>query len=539
MARWVKSVPGERPSSLAGNLAEGAAGNPRSRSGVAVSTLFWVATLVLLVAAAGEYALYAVDGLGFQAGLDSSEGLLWQQALWLFGPHSYGDIFHYPFVVFEYPPLYLLCVRLGGWLGLDMLLAGRLVSFAATLAFSMLVGRLTSEACRPSCGKLATRLGIAVAALLPFTLLTILSWSILMRVDMLALAFTWGGIVLGVAALRRPALLTPAVIAFVAAVFTKQIYVAAPVCMGVVWLIRSPRQAVRSYAAGAALGAGGVAVLAWLTGGGFVRHVFLYNVDRIDLAQAVRQTMMWLEAYPVLALLVPAAMAVLWRRTLPGRGSGTVLRLLDHIRGDRQAALLAFLTLYTALTTLMLISAGKTGASRNYFIEWMATWCVWAGWLAAIGVSADDGRGSWPPALRLLLPACLLLQLLPIPASIAMLRGQQFSDGHKRASAALLARVHDLKGPLLSDDMVMVIQSGREVGLEPGILLELARGGIWDEGNLVRMLDRHAFAGVITAYDPGDPTFDARYLPATQSAMLAAYPRIEAFGDYRLRLPAE
>jgi hypothetical protein len=42
---------------------------------------------------------------------------------------------------------------------------------------------------------------------------------------------------------------------------------------------------------------------------------------------------------------------------------------------------------------------------------------------------------------------------------------------------------------------------------------------------------------VITAYDPGDPTFDSRYLPRSRDALLAAYPHVERYGDYRLRLP--
>jgi hypothetical protein len=50
-------------------------------------------------------------------------------------------------------------------------------------------------------------------------------------------------------------------------------------------------------------------------------------------------------------------------------------------------------------------------------------------------------------------------------------------------------------------------------------------------------LNAHYFGAVITAYDPGDPTFDARYLPRTQAALLADYPHVQRFGDYRLRLP--
>jgi hypothetical protein len=61
--------------------------------------------------------------------------------------------------------------------------------------------------------------------------------------------------------------------------------------------------------------------------------------------------------------------------------------------------------------------------------------------------------------------------------------------------------------------------------------------GVWDEQRLIRRLDTHYFGAVITAYDPGDPTFDARYPPAAKDALLRDYPQVQRFGDYRLRLP--
>ncbi len=94
-----------------------------------------------------------------------------------------------------------------------------------------------------------------------------------------------------------------------------------------------------------------------------------------------------------------------------------------------------------------------------------------------------------------------------------------------------------LNGPILSDDMVMLVRSGREVPLEPGVMHELARAGLWDERKLMDLIEEHRFAAIVTAYDPGVPTFDERYLPATRSAIIRAYPKVETYGDYRMRLP--
>ena len=278
-------------------------------------------------------------------------------------------------------------------------------------------------------------------------------------------------------------------------------------------------------------------MLAWLTHGGFVRHIFLYTADRIDLSRAWQLTSSWLLAYPVFVALTLVAVAASWRWLRAEHGVGGLASLVAAIRRDDRAAVIAFLSLYLAATSLMLIAAGKTGSSRNYFIEWMCCWCAWIGLLVAAPCTGVQSPRRLATIGPLLVPACLLLQIWPIPAALGQLARAQFSTTHADASAALLTRARGLRGPILSDDMVMLLQSGREVPLDQCVLLELSQVGVWHERLLVDLLERKFFAAVVTAYGPGDPTFNGRYLPATQAAMLQSYPRIENYGDYRLRLP--
>ena len=491
----------------------------------------WAAVFAVLAVIAVLWARYVVDAIGFPYSLDYSEGLVWQQALWLFGPHSYGDISHYPFVVFEYPPLYLLGVRALAWFGLGMLPAGRLISVLSTGAACLLIGLIVRRLCSLSFSRRASNCAAVIAALLPLSLLPVSSWAPLMRVDMLALGLAYCGIAFGVWSFRRPGLIYAAVLAFVAAAFTKQIYLAGAVAMFAVSVARAPVATIKAYAAGAVLGIVVLGVMDWLTAGGFLRHILSYNVDTLDLSVAARQAGTWLLAYGLFAVVTLVAVAVFWMDF--GRRD-----LLARTRNDELHALLAFLSLYLLLTTIMLVSAGKTGASRNYFIEWMCAWCLWIGWLAGWCIDRLNhplhGRSA---VLPILMPLLLVLQCWMIPGAVAGMRDGQMSSARRATDLALLQRVKALKGPLLSDDMVLVIESGREVGLEPGILLELAHTGLWDEQHLIDMLNNHEFAAIVTAYGPGDPTFDARYLPRTQTAMLADYPVVERFGDYRLRLP--
>jgi hypothetical protein len=496
----------------------------------AIALLAWAAALLLLLCSAVLFATYAADAVRAPFGLDYSEGLIWQQALWLGGPHMYADISHYPFLVFGYPPLYLLAVRLLAATGLDMLLAGRLIALASTLATAWLIGLLV-RSLTAGFGRAPSRAAAILAALLPFTLLPVIAWAPLMRVDMLALALTYGGLVLAASSLRRPYRLTASILVFVAACYTKQTFVAAPLAVLAAAALRSPVRAARAGLAGLLVG---LAILAWLsaiTGGGFLRHVFTYNVNRYSLAVAAAQSAQFLAAYAVFALLAAASLLVMVRSARAAAHPAD--RLWHRLRTNDQAWRAAFVGIYALLVTAMLALAGKQGASINYFLEFACLCCVLIGWLAAWCLH------HLPPSrpLACCLPLCLVLQIWHLPADLRLLHAAQLSPARRAAAQRLLARVRAIPGPLLSDDMVLTLRAGKEVGLEPNILAELALAGHWREQNLIDMLRTHRFGAVVTAYGPGDPTFDARYLPRTQAAMLAAYPHVETYGDYTLRLP--
>jgi hypothetical protein len=500
--------------------------------GVGVRQLVWWIAAAALVVIAGQYAIYAVAAIRFPFGLDYSEGLVWQQALWLGGPHLYGDIRAFPFLVCQYPPVFLIAVRSLAASGIGMLQAGRIVSVAATVAACVLLGCTVRRMSRLSEPPRAASLAGAIAGLLPLTMLPVISWSVLMRVDMLALALTYAGIFCAALSFRRRPAIHAAILFFVAAAFTKQIYIAGAVAMFPVCLIRSPRHTLAAYSGGMVLGVGLISCLEWATQGRFLRHILGYTADTVDPLAALRDTALWLGAYPVYAGFTIVAVVLLWRRCpglLAGRGLQGAVRL---IRTDERAAWLGFLTLYLLLTSVMLIAAGKTGAALNYFIEWMCCWCLWLGGLAGLVLSRPDV----PRGLGLLMPALFLLQLVPVSVGLRTMRTQQFSQTRLADWGGLLARVRGIPGPLLSDDMVLTIEAGRQVTLEPAALHELAKLGLWNEQALIERLRAHYFGAVITAYDPGDPTFDARFSPGTQTALLAAYPHVEKFGDYRLRL---
>ena len=101
----------------------------------------------------------------------------------------------------------------------------------------------------------------------------------------------------------------------------------------------------------------------------------------------------------------------------------------------------------------------------------------------------------------------------------------------------LSQRVHDAPKGVISDDMVMLLRSGKRVLWEPAIFAELAGQGAWDERGMVARVEAGEFAMFITEGRRGQRLFDSRYSPAMGRAIDAAYPVKEKLADYTLHLP--
>ena len=118
-----------------------------------------------------------------------------------------------------------------------------------------------------------------------------------MRVDLLGVCASTLGTCLALAAIRRPALVYLASIAFVIAIFTKQTLVAAPLAAFAVLLLRDPRYALRGIVLAIALGLATLAVLEWQTAGGFLRHIVFYNINRFSVRHIFGSTLkVWVYA---------------------------------------------------------------------------------------------------------------------------------------------------------------------------------------------------------------------------------------------------
>jgi hypothetical protein len=511
--------------------------------GRCVMAAYGIVLLALLIHF-GLYFEYAIRAVRYPFQLDYGEGIVWQQALLMPGPSMYGDITHYPYTVFHYPPLYHLLVRGLAALGGDMLEMGRAVSLVCTLLTGVLIAALTNDVIGTNADRAARLTGAAIAGLSVFCFYPIVFWSPYMRVDMLAAMLGYLGLWLAGRSATRPWLLYAAVLAFVLSLYAKQNGIMAPLAVLLVSLASRPRLTLRAFGIGAAIGLIALAVLMAATDGRFLRHLVLYNLmNRFVPGLALSQFMHDTLPHAIFLVMTIAGIAAAWRWIAASAGGGGWLIRWSRIAADPSSRLMVMVLLYLAFTTMTLVGLGKSGSAKNYFIGWMSCWSVMIGVLVAStfrrSPDADAAGGSPLTVLMrfaspMLFPAVLLMQIVILPAS----RDYGGDDPVvTRELQDLVTEIRRNDKPVVSDDMVLLMRAGKRVPLEPTIFADLASMGVWDETPFVDMISAGAFAFIIREGRPGQLIYESRTTPAIEAAMARAYPRIEERGGLMLHLP--
>jgi hypothetical protein len=164
------------------------------------------------------FAIRAWHVLTFPYPLDYGEGPLLAQVNHLRSgaslPHLYGDPAQPPYLVVNYPPVYLIVTSLVAPLldwtlpgSATTLLAGRLVTFCATLICALLIWRLAVLSDTSIRRTTPEQSGAALVVALAFLALPIVrEWSALMRVDLLGVCLGLWGLLLTRRLSRRAAI---------------------------------------------------------------------------------------------------------------------------------------------------------------------------------------------------------------------------------------------------------------------------------------------------------------------------------------------
>ena len=331
------------------------AGSPDAAGQRQAATVQWlvpVAMGLLLVFLAWRLVQYVglvVALIPLPYSIDYGEGVVMQQAMLIPGPLMYGDINQYPYLVFEYPPLYHCGA--GDRVARLRPAAGRALDFGSLhRRDGGLIATLVAHAVRINAGGKIAAIAAGAAALTIFTYIPVDR-----LVDHHAGRHARGRAepgrhYLAMLGTRRRWLLYVAAVVFVLAIYTKQTMVSAPIAtLAVLWL-RTPRSVPGPLALALVLAGSALAWLEWQTGN--LAHIIVYVNSPVQLRGAVRVAL----AHARRAGLYFAVVAHRARDGVAGaahaRANGALFeQRAGEIRHDDAALLFVIFSVYFVLST--------------------------------------------------------------------------------------------------------------------------------------------------------------------------------------------
>ncbi len=397
--------------------------------------------------------------------LDYGEAPLVDQTLRLAsGGNIYrADISLPPYTISNYPPGYLIVLApFVRWFGPNFWF-GRLVSALCAIVSGLLLAYILHRFTQD-------RLAAAITGLVFFTFPYVTKWSAYLRIDLLALALSLGGISLLVRRpLRRKEFVSGALL-LVAAIFTRQSYaLAAPLAAFTWFLFKDWRKAFLLAAV-----VGGVSLLLFLllnalTGGGFFFNIVTANVNEFDI-----ERLEW-------------NLRDLWRVA----AIFLVVAGMSFFLSPRKMAGWPLVSAYVVGACLSALTIGKIGSNVNYFLELCAALSLAAGSAVAW---CRKYQGS-----HLLRTVVLGLFIVQAGMFLTKTLHQYIPElAERRAEQALIRNlsyiVQSTTGPVLADEyMGLVTLAGKPLEIQPFEVTQLANAGIWDQKPLIEGIEAQRY----------------------------------------------
>jgi hypothetical protein len=468
-----------------------------------------LATIILLLSlslAAVGFLIYQVQAVSHPYPLDYGEAPLVDQAMRLAaGQNIYRpDISSPPYTISNYPPLYVLSlvpsVRLFG----PNFLAGRTISVLCALASTTFLALIIYTHTQDRIAALTT--GLLFVAI-PY----VVHWSPLLRIDMLALACSTGGLYL---LARWPTARWSTIgsaLLLVAAIYTRQSYALAAPLAAFVWLLAHDwRRALELAAMVGGLSLILLIILNTLTRGGFFFNVVTANVNEFDIERLEWNMRRLRDAAPVLLVIGGVSLVL-----APGRVRSWPL-LVPYLIG-------------AALSSLTI---GKIGSNVNYFLELSAALSLAAGALVAW-----SRKRHWLRATLLILLALQTVQLVQTTAH-ECLEPLSYRLHFRQELCKLKDIVANADGPVLADEyMGLITIQGRPLYIQPFEATQLANAGLWDQTPLVESIHDKEFSLILIHYFPGAEVHKERWTPEILSAISRAYAPTDSLANTRVYRP--
>jgi hypothetical protein len=475
--------------------------------------------------------------------LDYGEGIVLAQASEVFDlKTAFHPIEQYPHIVFHYTPVYHMVVNSLSRLSGNVLLTGRLVSMVAAFWIVGILGWTVFSATNGYGSPAYRWSGVAITCAFALQLPS-MRWAPLARVDLLGLAVEFTALSLITLKRFKPTPQLAACFLLLLGLYTKQSLIAIPAASILLVGIILP---VRGLWLSGVLIAAGVSVFLvfmWLTDGGVLRHWFYYNINPFHLGTAIFYE---LALSANLSLPIAAGLATLWLVAPQAKGTqGDTVSLwkmvsarLIHSRLRRAGLGFGFSALFGFVLSL---GIGKTGANINYCLDWQLALCP----LAGIFILLAGRKWEWAQEGAFLRPMLVLaLGVTGLQLGLTSLKDCSTTLGLTNMTRELRSRERQeqadlvkliatsFPGPVVSENMTILLRAGKSIPFEPAIIKELTATGMFDEHSLLDKTSRQYFDAFILLSPSRTPAGQSRFSPRMMEAIHQHYAPYPFNGDY-------
>jgi len=424
--------------------------------------------------------------------LDYGEAPLVDQAMRLaIGENIYRpDLDSSPYTISNYPPIYPLTlvpfIKIIG----PTFLAGRVISLLSTLAAAVFLARIIYTQTKD-------RMAGIITGLLFLAIPYVVGWSPLLRVDMLALAFSTAGLY-GVSrwADNRRGLILAGVL-LVAAIYTRQSYALAAPLGAFVWLLtQNRRRAIEFAVLVGGLTLGLFFLLNTLTQGGFYFNIVTANINEYEIERLEEWVSRLLDVAPILLLLAGAFLVVGFRRIRPW----------------------PLLSPYLIGASISALTIGKIGSNANYLLELCAALSLVAG----VFIAWSHDR-PWLRASFLVLLALQTGQLMQSTLAHEI-EGAKWRLKPIKELSDLEWIVETAQGPVLGDEfMGMITLQDRSLYLQPFEATQLSDAGVWNQEPLLESIRGQDFSIILIHHFSEWPVYKERWTPEMLTTITQNY----------------
>lgn len=435
------------------------------------------ACILILVWGAIRAVAFQYEAIIFRYPLDYGEAPLINQAAQMNAgnPIYRNEVDQAPYTITNYPPVYLLFLAFFEFLIGPAFWYGRLLSSLSAIGSGVILSLMSYSRSR--------KISIAlIPGLLFLNLPYVVSWSILARIDHLALFFALLGLYFLFRQFENERLVTPSLLLgslfLIIAIFTRQSYALAAPFAGFVFLLQKSWK--RAFLLAAIVG--GMTLLLFLglnivTQGGFYFNIVTANVNPYDINRTFDNFRNFFDHAPLIFILAVVGLSVSITRV---EGWPLMFGLL--VGGFLSA-----------------LTIGKIGSNINYFLEFAAALCL----LIGFGLVILEHRSN---QMLLLFFACLLVFLLTWQTVLLIkfvqedsrltLQERQHSLDDLKNMEVLIKK--NIDRPILADEyMGMILLAGQNLYLQPFEITQFINAGLFDQNILIDQIQDAHFSLIL------------------------------------------